>query len=69
MYGDFGRYVFQSALSHWDTTGNIIIQQLSNLAVKMIFEELGYNVELHGKFDRYFTKTIITAEQNINQKE
>jgi len=22
----------------------------------MIFEELGYNVELHGKFDRYFTK-------------
>jgi len=55
MYGDFGRYVFQSALSYWDT-GNITIQQLSNLAVKMIFEELGYNVELHGKFDRYFTK-------------
>ena len=55
MYGYFGRYVFQSALSHWDT-GNITIQQLSNLAVKMIFEELGYNVELHGKFDRYFTK-------------
>ena len=55
MYGDFGRYVFQSVLSHWDT-GDITIQQLSNLAVKMIFEELGYNVELYGKFDRHFNK-------------
>ncbi|MDI6850982.1 MAG: ATP-binding protein, partial [bacterium] len=55
IYGDFGRYILQSALSHWDT-GNITIQQLSNLAVKMIFEELGYNIELHGKFDIYVTK-------------
>jgi len=55
MYGDFGRYVFQSALSYWDT-GNITIQQLSNLAVKIIFDEFGYDVELHGKFDRHFTK-------------
>lgn len=54
-YGDFGRYVFQSALSYWDT-GRITIQQLSNLGVKIIFNELGYDVELHGKFDRYLSK-------------
>ena len=52
MYGDFGRYEFQRALQMWDT-GKVSIQQLSNLAVKIIFEDLGYNVELHGRFDIY----------------
>lgn len=47
MYGDFGRYVFQSGLSNWD----VDVQQLSNLAVKRIFE-LGYDLEKHGRFDR-----------------
>ena len=52
MYGDFGRYVFQSALERWNS-GKVTIQQLSNLVVKMVFEDLGYNVELLGKFDKY----------------
>ncbi|RLF31438.1 MAG: ATP-binding protein, partial [Thermoplasmata archaeon] len=52
MYGDFGRYEFQSALQRWDTR-KVSIQQLSNLAVEMVFKDLGYNVELHGRFDRY----------------
>lgn len=47
-YGDFGRYVFQNALEHWDVNAN----SLSNLAVKWIFEKYGYDVEKHGKFDR-----------------
>ena len=47
MYGDFGRYVFQSGLSHWD----INVQDLSNIAIKRVFE-LGYDVEKHGEFDR-----------------
>ncbi|MHC4310272.1 MAG: ATP-binding protein, partial [Planctomycetota bacterium] len=47
MYGDFGRYVFQSGFTNWDFD----VQQLSNLAIKRIFE-LGYDVEKHGKFDR-----------------
>jgi len=47
MYGDFGRYVFQSGLSHW----NLNVQELSNLAIKRVFE-LGYDVEKHGEFDR-----------------
>lgn len=47
MYGDFGRYVFQSGFSHWDLN----VQELSNLAIKRVFE-LGYDVEKHGEFDR-----------------
>lgn len=40
MYGDFGRYTFGAAVSHWkDYPDNL----LSNLAIKMIVEELGYN--------------------------
>lgn len=52
MYGDFGRYKFQSALQRWDT-GEVSIQKLCNLTVKMVFKDLGYNVKLHGRFDRY----------------
>ncbi len=48
MYGDFGRYTFQSALSAWNLDDNL----LSNLAIEWIFERYGYNVEKHGKFDR-----------------
>ncbi len=48
MYGDFGRYEFQSALKYWK---DINVNDLKNLAIKKIFE-LGYDVEKHGKFDR-----------------
>lgn len=51
MYGDFGRYVFQSAFSDWP---DLDPQGLSNLAVKRVFD-LGYDVEKHGKFDRRLT--------------
>lgn len=46
MYGDFGRYTFQSALSSWNISSN----DLSNLAIKWIFEKYGYDVEKHGKY-------------------
>jgi hypothetical protein len=49
-YGDFGRYTFQSALSSWE---NIDPNPLSNYACKLIFENFGYNVDIHGQFDRY----------------
>ncbi|ADC61777.1 P-loop NTPase family protein [Allochromatium vinosum] len=48
-YGDFGRYTFQSALHAW---GDFDPNDLSNYACKIIFEEYGYDVEKHGKFDR-----------------
>ncbi|MED3899849.1 AVAST type 2 anti-phage system protein Avs2 [Priestia megaterium] len=51
MYGDFGRYVFQSALREFK---DLDVQELSNIATKRIFE-LGYDVKKHGKFDRYYS--------------
>lgn len=48
MYGDFGRYTFESAFGDWKVNP----QLLSNLAVKWIIEEYGYDVEKHGGFDR-----------------
>lgn len=48
MYGDFGRYVFQSGLHNWP---QVDPNKLSNWAVKRVFE-LGYNVHKHGEFDR-----------------
>jgi hypothetical protein len=48
-YGDFGRYVFQSAVHSWEK--DFDPQELSNIAIKRIFE-LGYDVELHGYYDR-----------------
>ena len=48
IYGDFGRYVFQSCLCAWDFDP----QQLSNLAVKWIMERYGYKEELFGAYDK-----------------
>ena len=47
-YGDFGRYVFQSALSNW----KIDAERLSNVAIKLIIDKYGYREEKHGAFDR-----------------
>jgi hypothetical protein len=51
-YGDFGRYVFQSAVASWK---DFDPQLLSNAAVKRIFE-LGYDAEKHGYFDRHYSR-------------
>lgn len=47
-YGDFGRYVFESAFDSW----NIKSRNLSNLAITWIFDKFGYSAEKHGKYDR-----------------
>lgn len=47
-YGDFGRYIFENSLSHWD----IDVDGLSNLAVQWIIKKYGYDVEKHGRFDQ-----------------
>jgi hypothetical protein len=45
-YGDFGRYVFQSAFKHW----NVDYDGLSNYAVQKIFA-LGYDPKVFSEFD------------------
>ncbi len=47
MYGDFGRYVFQSAFRNWDIDPN----DLSNLAIEWIFKKYGYDSALFNDFD------------------
>lgn len=47
LYGDFGRYTFQAALDIWNDN----IELISNYAIKLIFEELGYKASLFKRFD------------------
>lgn len=48
-YGDFGRYIFQSAVHNWNKFDP---NDLSNYACQLIFSKYGYDVEKHGRFDR-----------------
>ena len=53
--GDFGRYDFESNLATWEnqlSEDNISYYDLMKVALKRIFE-LGYDVDLHGDFDRH----------------
>lgn len=47
MYGDFGRYIFQSSMSDFPVDP----EDMSNWAIKMIFEEYGYNPKVFFNFD------------------
>lgn len=49
MYGDFGRYVFQSALRNFE----IDEQKMFNYSVYHILNNLGFNEEYFGIHDRY----------------
>lgn len=52
LYGDFGRYVFQSALYNFD----VDLKQIYNYAISFIINELEYKEEFFGEFDsrRYY---------------
>ena len=61
MYGDFGRYVFQSALRSFDVDD----KQIFNYAIYYILNELGYREDLFsehdkhcGSYDRHLTAKI-----------
>lgn len=47
MYGDFGRYVFQSSVSDFPVDP----EDMANWAIEMIFEEYGYNPKTFAFFD------------------
>ena len=49
-YGDFGRYVFQYALSNFE----VDMKMLYNYAVYHIINDLGFNEEYFGEHDCYF---------------
>lgn len=68
MYGDFGRYTFQSTLSPWKEQFDI--QDLSNIVVDRCLK-LGYSPELFSEFDtldgRYFDR-FSNMEERIGKK-
>lgn len=49
MYGDFGRYVFQSALKDFEIDEKTVL----NYSLYYIFNVLGYNEEFFGEYDRH----------------
>lgn len=48
MYGDFGRYTFQSALNYFD---NVDIPNLYHYAMQFIRDNLGYKDDLFAQYD------------------
>lgn len=67
IYGDFGRYVFQSHLDGWDFDP----QKLSNLAVKWIMERYGYKEEWFGEYDKaigYGRMRQVYSEERVGKK-
>ena len=58
-YGDFGRYTFQSYFYSWQ---QLHPMDLKNIAIKRIFD-LGYDVELHGRYDRECTNSVRIGTQ------
>ena len=48
MYGDFGRYIFESNLREFGEN----VEMLSNGAIHMLFEEYGYDPKVFALFDR-----------------
>lgn len=46
-YGDFGRYVWDSAFACWNVDTNL----LSNYAVMWILNQSGFDYNIHGEFD------------------
>ncbi|MCZ4223274.1 NACHT domain-containing protein [Pedobacter rhodius] len=49
-YGDFGRYTFESALTYW-VGARVSANRLSNLAIKWILDDFGYDANIHGEID------------------
>lgn len=51
-YGDFGRYIFESAIDCWKQDAPL----LRNYAVQLIFEKYGYDVNRYAKHDGIYQR-------------
>lgn len=68
MYGDFGRYVFDAALNHFDEIDNTNIY---NYSMYFIENELGYKNELFAKYDSnrgYYDRHVTHKTERIGKK-
>lgn len=82
MYGDFGRYVFQSAMDYFDIPGSRRHNGTSLLddpdsfegnlyyyALQYIFEELGYSNELFGEYDSSLSRYSYVSRSEVLKTE
>lgn len=69
MYGDFGRYVFQAALSYFKDVDE---DNIYYYAMDYIFNILGYSEKLFGKYDKckggYGDRTFMQRTERIGKK-
>ena len=66
-YGDFGRYVFQSALSNFD----VDCKEMFNYALYFILNDLGFNEEYFGEHDRHcgsYDRYLTAKTERIGKK-
>ena len=61
MYGDFGRYVFQSAIHNFKVDD----KKIYNYAMYFILNELGYKDELFAEYDYYGRGQVFDRHQTI----
>lgn len=67
MYGDFGRYVFQSALHDFEVDD----KEIFNYAVYYILNDLGYNEDYFSDYDRHcsgYDRTVTAKTERIGKK-
>lgn len=62
-YGDFGRYTFQRYFCDWN---NLNASELMKIAIYDIFKK-GYNVDIHGYFDRNINQYERISERKIER--
>ena len=67
LYGDFGRYVFQSALRHFDVDD----KEIFNYAIYYILNVLGYNEDYFGEHDSHcnsYNRSVTVKTERIGKK-
>ena len=65
MYGDFGRYVFDSALHYFSDVDSV---NTYNYSLNFIENELGYNNDLFGEYDKFLNRNAYDRH-NTNKIE
>ena len=61
MYGDFGRYTFQSALDSFEA---VDVVNLYHYAMQYIRDTLGYSDQLFGDYDRFMVQRPYSRHEN-----
>jgi hypothetical protein len=62
MYGDFGRYIFETKFYNFKVNAD----EMSNMAIELIFEKYGYSEEKHGQYDN--TLSYNGRQQNRTER-